>query len=125
MLAGAAGSSLAFGPGHIDGTPRPNRGGNCVLAGHRDSWFAFLERLQIGDELLLRTREGARRYRVARLAVRSMWDGALVTAPSERTRLTLVTCYPFGGLVGSTQRYVVICEPLAHDAAERAEAWRG
>jgi sortase A len=118
ILSGASGASLAFGPGHVDGTARPNAAGNCVVAGHRDSWFAFLEDLRAGDELVLETRDGVRRYRVVTTAVHSMWDGE-VSAGTMATRLTLVTCYPFGALTGSDLRYVVVAEPLplADDSA--------
>lgn len=108
VLSGASGSSLAFGPGHVDGTARPNARGNCVLAGHRDSWFSFLEQLRLGDEVVLQSGDDTRRFVVAALDVRSMWDGDVV-APTVEDQLTLVTCYPFGGLAGSTQRFVVTC----------------
>ena len=109
VLAGCSGPSMAFGPGHIDGSARPNGTGNCALGGHRDSWFAFLRELRRGDEILLRTREGLVRYRVRRLAVRSMWD-AEPLEPTPDRRLTLITCYPFGGLRRTPWRYVVTCE---------------
>jgi len=109
VLAGCSGSSMAFGPGHIDGSAGPNRQGNCALGGHRDSWFAFLRELRRGDEILLRSREGTVRYRVARIAVRSMWD-AEPLEPAERRRLTLITCYPFDGLRRTPWRYVVTCD---------------
>jgi len=111
VLAGASGSSLAFGPGHVDGTAAPNADGNCVLAGHRDGSFAFLERLLPGDVVSLRTRDATRLYEVVGAEVRSMWD-AEVTADAGEVRLTLVTCYPFDGWRGSTQRYVVTCRPI-------------
>jgi sortase A len=109
VLAGSSGSSLAFGPGHLSGSAAPNLPGNCVLAGHRDSWFAFLRELRVGDEILLRTAEGRRRYRVRALEVRSMRD-TTVLAPSATRRLTLVTCFPFGGLRRGELRFVVTCE---------------
>lgn len=114
VLAGASGSSMAFGPGHVDGTAPLDARGNSVIAGHRDSWFAFLEQLRVGDEVVVTTRDGMRRYRVAQAAVHSMWDTD-VAAVSDDTRLTLVTCYPFDGLVGSTHRYVVTCVPIDVD----------
>lgn len=110
VLAGASGASLAFGPGHVSGTSSPNGDGNCGLAGHRDSWFSFLQELRLGDEILLETRERSRRYVVSDLSVRSMWDGEAL-APAEQTRLTLITCYPFGGLRRSALRYVVVARP--------------
>jgi len=115
VLAGASGSSLAFGPGHVDGTAAPNGPGNSVVAGHRDSWFAFLEQLRLGDEVVVTTGDGVRRYRVAKIDVHSMWDPEVAASIGD-TRLTLVTCYPFDGLVGSTQRYVVTCLPVSGDA---------
>jgi sortase A len=110
VLAGATGGSMAFGPGHVDGSALPNRPGNCALAGHRDSWFAFLEELRVGDELLLATRSATRRYRVTDLAVHSMWN-AEVLRPTPEPRLTLITCFPFHGLLRSPWRYVAVCEP--------------
>jgi sortase A len=106
VLSGASGASLAFGVGHVDGTARPGLPGNCVLAGHRDRAFAFLRHLEPGDVIRLRTHAGARRYVVdSAQVVRATATGVL--RPTPGTRLTLVTCYPFDGLVGSPWRYVV------------------
>lgn len=108
VLAGSSGSSLAFGPGHVDGTAAPNQPGNCVLAGHRDSWFAFLDELRVGDELRLETRGGRRCYRVRSLEIRAAWDGEPLE-PAAGRLLTLITCYPFHGLRTGDQRFVVSC----------------
>src|SRR4029078_10534235 len=35
ILSGASGRSLAFGPGHLDGSPPPGASGNSVVLGHR------------------------------------------------------------------------------------------
>lgn len=120
VLSGATGSSLAFGPGHVHGSAPPNGAGNCVLAGHRDSWFAFLHHLRVGEEIRLQTREGTRRYAVAGLEVVSMWD-LDATSPSSDDRLTLITCYPFGGLTRSEWRYVVHCEPQRAQRGRRRD----
>jgi len=112
VLSGASGSSLAFGPGHVDGTAAPNTHGNCVLAGHRDSWFAFLEELRDGDRVQLRAHGSVRRYEVVETRVVSMWDAEAVEA-AGREELTLITCFPFDGLLPSPWRYVVRCEPEA------------
>jgi len=61
VLRGASGESLAFGVGHVDGTALPNTPGHCVLAGHRDGVFSFLEDLRPGD--ILRRRPRLRRGR--------------------------------------------------------------
>jgi sortase A len=118
VLAGAGGASLAFGPGHIDGTPLPGEAGNAVLAGHRDTSFAFLATLRRGDLLLVETPRGlARRYRVIDTRVVERDD----RGPYGRTAaptLTLVTCYPFDAVwPGTDLRYVVRAE--AGDQPER------
>jgi sortase A len=109
---------MAFGPGHIDGTAPPNGNGNSALAGHRDSWFAFLEHLRVDDEIRLETRTERRCYRVDELAVRAEWESEVLAAVAER-RLTLITCYPFGGLGRGDRRYVVICRERACAEPER------
>ena len=109
VLAGASGSSLAFGPGHVDGTAPPNGPGNSVVAGHRDSWFAFLRDLRGGDEVRLQSRGKTLRYVVSEMQVVSMWEfDASATAAEEQ--LTLITCYPFDGLTTTERRYVVRLE---------------
>ena len=65
LLAGVSGRSLAFGPGHLTGSARPGEPGNCVISAHRDTQFAFLRQLEVGDVLDLETPDGSRhRYRV-------------------------------------------------------------
>jgi sortase A len=116
VLSGATGSSLAFGAGHIDGTAAPNGIGNCALAGHRDSWFSFLEQLRVGDVLILRSHDGATRYLVHELIVAHRSDTELLE-PTDSRQLTLITCYPFGGLTPSDWRYVVAARPFADRVA--------
>jgi len=111
VLAGASGRSLAFGPGHLDGTAMPGEDGNCVLSAHRDTQFEFLRRLTVGDELEVETPDGRRlRYRVFERRVREKNDTAVLARTPEPT-LTLVTCYPFDAIVpGGPLRYVVRAE---------------
>jgi sortase A len=109
VLAGASGRTMAFGPGHLSGTPLPGEAGNSVVSGHRDTHFAFLRRLRRGDALVVERPDGQRRrYTVSDTRVvdrRDTW----VAEDAGDTRLTLVTCYPFDALrPGGPQRYVVV-----------------
>jgi sortase A len=108
VLAGSSGRTLAFGPGHIDGTASPGEPGNCVLSAHRDTQFAFLKSLIVGDLLELETADGHRHsYRVydRRIAHEKQLD--LLESTADPT-LTLVTCYPFDAIrPGGPLRYVV------------------
>ncbi len=108
VLAGASGRTLAFGPAHVSGTARPGAVGNCALAGHRDTHFAFLKELEPGELLVLETADGdVHRYRVATARVvheSETW----VLDPEPARVLTLVTCHPFDAVIpGGAMRYVV------------------
>ena len=109
VLEGANGRTLAFGPGHLTGTPLPGAPGNAVVSGHRDTHFAFLRRLRAGDAILVETRDGRRQsYLVESSHVVDRAQLA-VAADTADTRLTLVTCYPFDALhPGGPLRYVVV-----------------
>lgn len=109
VLAGASGRTMAFGPGHVDGTARPGEAGNAVLSGHRDTHFAFLRRLREGDAILVeRPDGGVRRYRVSAVRVVHRRDTWVASGAFDDTRLTLITCYPFDALrPGGPLRYVV------------------
>jgi len=120
VLAGASGRTLAFGPGHLDGTAVPGELGNVVLSGHRDTHFRFLERVVPGDLLSLEAADGtSRTYRVAR--VRVVHEEAVdVLADDGDAALTLVTCYPFDAVVpGGPLRYVVRAELLGQSMVDR------
>jgi len=108
VLAGASGRTLAFGPGHLDGSAPPGTPGNCVLSAHRDTQFAALRGLVRGDAVVVETPDGQRHaYRVAELAVVDRGDTRLLE-PTPEESLTLVTCYPFDAVVpGGPLRYVV------------------
>jgi sortase A len=114
VLAGASGRSLAFGPGHLDGTALPGGPGHSVLTGHRDTHFAFLKELDLGDEIRVQGRDGAwRRYRVSGTQVLDSRSARLALG-DDRPRLSLVTCYPFDALrPGGPLRYVVSAEAVA------------
>jgi len=106
ILSNATGPAMAFGIGHVDGTALPGGPGNCVLAGHRDSWAAFLSDLRVGDELVVEIPGGRCVYRVTTTAVTRLDDGGVLRNEGD-DRLTLVTCWPFRGWVRSPWRYVV------------------
>jgi sortase A len=114
VLAGASGSALAFGPGHLDGTALPGHCGNCVVSGHRDTHFGFLAALRLGDALELEAPDG----RVQRFVVRSTHilrrSDLFVLDDDTKPVLTLTTCYPFDAVVpGGPLRFVVRAESVA------------
>jgi sortase A len=103
--------TLAVAIGHLPDTPLPWRGGNSVLAAHRDTHFRALRTILIGDRLTLRTPHGVFEYRVADKMIVDP-DDVWVLAPSEGRRLTLVTCYPFSYVGNAPQRFIVRAEEV-------------
>jgi sortase A len=109
VLAGAHGSALAFGPGHVDGTAAPGFPGTSIVAGHRDTHFSFLREMQLGELIRVQNREGLwQDYSVDSIDIidTSVHAGIVVDQASEE--LVLITCYPFDAIqTGGPLRYVV------------------
>jgi sortase A len=111
VLAGATGASLAFGPGHLHGTPAPGQAGNSIIGGHRDTSLSFLQHVQTGDLFVLDAPDGSvQTFKVTGSVIadaRRPWSGPDVPHPM----LTLVTCYPFDAITtGGPLRYLVFAE---------------
>ncbi len=113
VLAGASGRSLAFGPGHVDGTAAPGSDGNLVISGHRDTHFSWLARVKDGDEIILELPDGGRRnYQVVAQSIHHESATGLLEQ-SGFPMLRLITCYPFDAIMpGGPLRFVVTARTL-------------
>jgi sortase A len=100
---------LARAVGRIPGTSWRPAHGNIGLAGHRDTLFAPLARVRLGDVIRLQTAEGATEYRVTDIRVVGP-DDVWVLDASSRPALTLVTCYPFTFVGRAPKRFIVRAE---------------
>lgn len=114
VLAGANGRTIAFGPGHVFGTPLPGEAGNSVIGAHRDTHFAFLRELRPGEEIVVaKSAATTRRYRVTGAEIVGKSETRVLAQPPGETRLTLITCYPFDALrAGGPLRYVVTAHAI-------------
>jgi len=56
IIEGTNDGSLLFGFGHITGTALPNQIGNCVISGHRDSFFSDLNKLSESDIIMMKSK---------------------------------------------------------------------
>jgi sortase A len=107
VLNGATPESLAFGPAHVAETPRPGERGTSVIAAHRDTHFAFLEDVEVGDLISITRSDGLTfRYAVTALRVAD-WNKSGIDAHAPGHRLVLSTCFPFGSVVHGPARYIV------------------
>ncbi|MGQ8367169.1 class GN sortase [Glaciecola sp. 1036] len=107
ILEGESLRNLAFGPTRMSSSAKFEQFGNTVIYGHRDTHFASLEEVKLGDRIQVKHKNGVRNYVINSIEVVNAFD-SYVTAPSQDTMLTLITCYPFGGIeVNPDQRFVV------------------
>jgi sortase A len=97
---------LRIGAGHLADTSWAGQPGNIVLAGHRDTVFRPLRKIQKGDVIDLSTDSGVSHYRVVSTAVVPPTDLS-VLEPTAGNTLTLVTCYPFTFIGSAPERFVV------------------
>jgi sortase A len=111
VLAGGAGRTLAFGPGHLSASVLPGETGNTIIVGHRDTHFQFLQDLSVGETILFEMADGRNHlYRVIDLDVVDSRRGSIVL-DTDQPMLSLVTCYPFNTVrPGGPMRYVVSAE---------------
>jgi sortase A len=112
VVEGTGASALRAGAGHYPNTPLPGEEGNVAVAGHRTTYgkpFANLDRLAVGDQIVLETPVGQNVYRVTRAPfVVANNDFTVISQTPGRT-LTLTTCHPKGS---ARQRLVVRAEKV-------------
>src|SRR5690606_148895 len=109
-------SQLGPNVGHLQGTAWLQDVGNVVLAGHvemadgRKGIFAELDELQIGDPITLSQGNEEHTYQVTQ-KFSTTPDDMSVMYPSDKHRLTLITCAAYDFLSNSyEERFVVIAE---------------
>jgi sortase A len=106
ILEGVAQPTLALALGHIPGTAMPGATGNVGIAGHRDTFFRGLSRVQTGDKIVVTTLNTLYEYSVKSFEVVGPRDTRVLDDSSEPT-LTLVTCYPFHYIGPAPKRFIV------------------
>lgn len=123
VLAHATGRTLAFGPGHLDGSPAPGAAGLSVVSGHRDTSFRFLADVAPGTALRIQRADGAWvDYVIREIQVVDERTTRLPLVGNGPPQLALTTCYPFDAVMpGGPLRLVALAEAVPTvSAAQRA-----
>ena len=116
-------NTLNVAVGHLPDTPLPWQDGNAALAGHRDTFFRRLRRVQAGDDIRLVTPRGTFQYRATRQMVvepHELW----VLDSSPAAALTLITCYPFNFVGPAPRRFVIHAERIVETSDSRQKGAR-
>jgi sortase A len=106
LVQGESATILQRAVGHLADTALPGESGNVVLAGHRDTFFRPLKRVQIGDAITLKTLSGDFEYLVESTAIVAPTDIQVLQPTGGRT-LTLITCFPFSYVGSAPARFIV------------------
>ena len=106
IIEGTEKDDLKKGVGHYAQSVLPGVTDNCVLSGHRDTVFANLGKLKLGDYLIVTTMAGTFTYEVNGIRIVDE-DDRTVIVPTDHAVLTVTTCYPFVYVGSAPDRYIV------------------
>ena len=109
-------ATLVKGVGHIPRTAVPGGLGNLVLAGHRDTFFRPLRRVQPGMKSEVVTPRGTFRYTVDRTEI-VLPSQVEVMDVGAQPEMTLITCYPFDFIGPAPKRFIVHAHLVSVDPA--------
>ena len=109
IIQGSDADELKKGVGHFIQSVLPGEEDNCVLSGHRDTVFAELGKLKIGDKLIVQTSAGTFMYEIKRIRIVDK-DDKTVIVPTDHAVLTMSTCYPFHFVGSAPDRYILIAD---------------
>ncbi|MGH8496518.1 MAG: class GN sortase [Gammaproteobacteria bacterium] len=120
VLSGITGRTLAFGPGHMQGSALPGQRGNSVLGGHRDTHFEFLRDVVVNDRFSVETAGGESGWYQVVDAGAEDSRASSIRLDTDAAMLTLVTCFPFDAVdPGGPMRYVVTAQKIEGYKARR------
>jgi sortase A len=112
ILSGDSGRSLAFAPGWTESSTRPGERGLSVISAHRDTHFAFLRDVMLGEVIEIETTSQSRTYHVVSTEIIDSRTHRIDTS-EDSDALLFVTCYPFDALAAQGPlRYVVSARPV-------------
>lgn len=102
---------LKKGSGHMTGSYFPGEGSSIIIGAHHSKdKFGKLQDVKLGDKINITTSYGKFSYNVYDLKVINETDLELLPIQKEKEVLMLYTCYPFGYLGYTVQRYVVYAD---------------
>jgi len=106
MMEGTEEKELKKGVGHFIQSVLPGEKDNCVISGHRETTFSQLDKLKVGDLVIVQTSAGKFTYEVSGTKIVHK-DDKTVIVPTKNAVLTMTTCYPFNFIGSAPDRYIV------------------
>lgn len=100
-------TQFSKGAGVSMGSCIPGEGSTVMIGAHTGTYFRDLESVEEGADITIVTDYGEYHYTVARCAVVEETDTTAYDLDAPAENIILFTCYPFGILTRTTQRYLV------------------
>ena len=107
---------LKYGVGHDEGSYFPGEGGSIIYgAHHSNDKFGKLRNIKINDIITVKTSYGEFNYKIHDIKIIKETDLHLLPIQRNNEVLMLYTCYPFGYLGYTTQRFAVYANIIDYD----------
>lgn len=100
-------AQFSQGAGIYTGSHIPGEGGTILMGAHTGTFFRDLESVTEGADITFTTDYGEYHYTVTKMAVVQETDTTAYDLDADTENIILYTCYPFGILTRTTQRYFV------------------
>jgi sortase A len=107
LVQGTDQKELAKGVGHYLESVLPGEQDNTVLAGHRDTMFRELGKVEVGDTVQIETKAGSFTYQITQQRIVDKNDRTVIVS-YDYAALTLITCYPFDFVGPAPDRYILV-----------------
>jgi len=110
---GDSDKALKMGVGQYIGSFMPGNGKPLLLSAHDSTYFAPLDKIEIGYILQITTNYGKYEYQVTETKVTVVGDTTAYDLKKDDEQLILYTCYPFGALIGvKNERFFVYADKI-------------
>ena len=123
VLKGGSGQALAFGPALLDNMPQPGDAGASVISAHRDTHFAFLRDVKLGDEIQITRQDGSIFwFRIVETDV-VRWNASGIDPNMDGSWLVLSTCWPLDAMTSGDMRLVVRAQMTGRQLSQRMKPY--
>lgn len=98
------------GAGTYKGAKIPGEGGTILMGAHTNTYFRDFESAEIGADVTLTTSYGEYHYVITDMKVATDTDTTAYDLEADEENLIMYTCYPFGTLNYTDERFFVYCD---------------
>ena len=111
ILNSSTGEAMAWGIGRVDNAQSSSKGGQIILAGHRDSHMQFMSKLNVGDKVeLMMSNRVLKTFIISKTDITKKPELAVSALNTKNEILILTTCWPFNSQKPGSERYIVTAE---------------